>query len=73
MAGGTAPILLNAANEVAVEAFLNQSIKYLDISKVISEVLERNEIKKVDNISSIKEVDSIARISADLIIKGLAA
>ena len=73
MAGGTAPTLLNAANEVAVEAFLNQSIKYLDISKVISEVLERNEIKKVDNISSIKEVDSIARISADLIIKGLAA
>ena len=73
MVGGTAPTLLNAANEVAVEAFLNQSIKYLDISKVISEVLERNEIKKVDNISSIKEVDSIARISADLIIKGLAA
>ena len=71
--GGTAPALLNAANEVAVEAFLNESIKYLDIPRVISEVLEINEIKKVDNISSIKEVDLIARRSADLIIKGLAA
>ena len=73
IAGGTAPALLNAANEVAVEAFLNESIKYLDIPRVISEVLEINEIKKVDNISSIKEVDLIARRSADLIIKGLAA
>ena len=71
--GGTAPALLNAANEVAVEAFLNESIKYLDIPRVISEVLETNEIKKVDNISSIKEVDLMARRSADLIIKGLAA
>ena len=73
IAGGTAPALLNAANEVAVEAFLNESIKYLDIPRVISEVLEINEIKKVDNISSIKEVDLMARRSADLIIKGLAA
>ena len=73
IAGGTAPALLNAANEVAVEAFLNESIKYLDIPRVISEVLETNEIKKVDNISSIKEVDLMARRSADLIIKGLAA
>ena len=73
IAGGTAPALLNAANEVAVEAFLNESIKYLDIPRVISEVLEINELKKVDNISSIKEVDLIARRSADLIIKGLAA
>ena len=73
IAGGTAPALLNAANEVAVEAFLNESIKYLDIPRVISEVLEINEIKKVDNISSIKEVDLIARRSADIIIKGLAA
>ena len=73
VAGGTAPALLNAANEVAVEAFLSEGIKYLDIPKVISEVLEKNEIKKVDNISSVKEVDLIARRSADLIIKGLAA
>ena len=73
IAGGTAPALLNAANEVAVEAFLNESIKYLDIPRVISEVLEINEIKKVDNISSIREVDLMARRSADLIIKGLAA
>jgi len=71
MAGGTAPTLLNAANEVAVEAFLCEEIEYLEIAKVISEVLERNEIENVDDIDLIKEVDLIARRSAEKIIKGL--
>ena len=53
MVGGTAPALLNAANEVAVEAFLCEEIEYLEIAKVISEVLERNEIENVDDIDLI--------------------
>ena len=73
MAGGTAPALLNAANEVAVEAFLCEEIEYLEIAKVISEVLERNEIENVDDIDLIKEVDLMARRSAEEIIKGLTA
>ena len=73
MVGGTAPALLNAANEVAVEAFLCEEIEYLEIAKVISEVLERNEIENVDDIDLIKEVDLMARRSAEEIIKGLAA
>ena len=39
--GGSAPIVLNAANEVAVEEFLKQNIQYLDISSVIRQVLDR--------------------------------
>jgi len=73
MVGGTAPALLNAANEVAVEAFLCEEIEYLEIAKVISEVLERNEIENVDDIDLIKEVDLMARRSAEEIIKGLTA
>ncbi len=73
MVGGTAPAILNAANEVAVEAFLCEEIEYLEIAKVISEVLERNEIENVDDIDLIKEVDLMARRSAEEIIKGLAA
>ncbi len=73
MVGGTAPALLNAANEVAVEAFLCEEIEYLEIAKVISEVLERNEIENVDDIDLIKEVDLMARRSAEEIIKGLVA
>jgi len=73
MVGGTAPALLNAANEVAVEAFLCEEIEYLEIAKVISEVLERNEIANVDDIDLIKEVDLMARRSAEEIIKSLRA
>lgn len=73
MVGGTAPALLNAANEVAVEAFLCEEIEYLEIAKVISEVLERNEIENVDDIDLIKEVDLMARRSAEEIIKSLRA
>jgi 1-deoxy-D-xylulose-5-phosphate reductoisomerase len=40
-AGGPAPGLLNAANEVAVEAFLDRRIGYLDIAAIVSETLDR--------------------------------
>ena len=51
----------------------HDSMSIKDYFSKRSRNLEINEIKKVDNISSIKEVDLIARRSADLIIKGLAA
>lgn len=40
-AGGAAPGLLNAANEVAVEAFLDRRIGYLDIAAIVSETLDK--------------------------------
>jgi 1-deoxy-D-xylulose-5-phosphate reductoisomerase len=39
-AGGISPVVLNAANEIAVERFLNKEIPYIGISKVVSESLE---------------------------------
>ena len=40
--GGTAPAVLNAANEVAVDAFLNKKISFLDIPRLIKHVLEKH-------------------------------
>ena len=43
IAGGTAPCVLNAANEVAVHAFLSESLRFLDIARVIELTLEASE------------------------------
>ncbi|MDP2805492.1 MAG: 1-deoxy-D-xylulose-5-phosphate reductoisomerase, partial [Gallionellaceae bacterium] len=52
-AGGTAPALMNAANEVAVDAFLNQRIAFLDIPRLIADVLDKvssHEVKNLDDV-----------------------
>jgi 1-deoxy-D-xylulose-5-phosphate reductoisomerase len=61
--GGTAPAILNAANEIAVEAFLVEQIGFLDIPKVINAVLSGTGIEQVESIEHLVEVDNIARKS----------
>jgi len=39
--GGMAPVILNAANEEAVNLFLSRKIRYLDIQKIVAEALEK--------------------------------
>jgi 1-deoxy-D-xylulose-5-phosphate reductoisomerase len=58
---GTSPAILNAANEVAVEAFLNKQISYLDIHKIISSVMDRMAINPVKELEQIFEADIQAR------------
>ena len=60
-AGLSAPAILNAANEVAVEAFLDEHIPFTAIPRVIETVLERSEIGAVDTLEQIVTADSIAR------------
>jgi len=65
-------VALNASNEIAVEAFLNKKIRFLDIYKINSEVL--NHIKKVtlNSISEIIEYDNeIKKLSREIITKNL--
>lgn len=59
--GGSYPVVLNAANEVAVDKFLNKKIKFAQIPKIIRETLEAH--NKVDdpNIDEIIEIDQWAR------------
>lgn len=63
-AGGTAPALMNAANEIAVEAFLNRRIAFLDIPKLIAEVLERLPLHEVRALDDVLEADAAARREA---------
>ncbi len=67
--GESAPGTLNAANEVAVEAFLNKKIGFLDISKTIEKTLAINPISRLDTLASVVENDHLSRQIARSIIE----
>jgi len=60
-AGGSAPAVLNAANEVAVAAFLEERIGFLDISRIVEDVLARVNLGPVRSIDDVWAVDMSAR------------
>jgi 1-deoxy-D-xylulose-5-phosphate reductoisomerase len=66
--GGTAPAVLNAANEVAVEAFLSGRIGFLDIAAVIRRVLDRHSPLKLEHIDTALRADRWGRQEARLVI-----
>ena len=59
--GGTAPAILNAANEVAVAAFLAEKIGFMDIPCMIETVLSAASIEPVESIAQLVAVDAMAR------------
>ena len=59
--GKSVPGTLNAANEVAVEAFLNKKIGFLDISKTIEKTLATAPISNLDTLASVVENDHLSR------------
>jgi 1-deoxy-D-xylulose-5-phosphate reductoisomerase len=63
-AAGTAPALLNAANEAAVEAFCRKRISFLQISDVVGEVLDACETRADSGLESVLEADREARMCA---------
>jgi 1-deoxy-D-xylulose-5-phosphate reductoisomerase len=67
--GGTAPAVLNAANEVAVEAFLDHRLGFTAIPRVIAAVLDRHEPAPADNLTEILAADAGARVAARNLIK----
>jgi 1-deoxy-D-xylulose-5-phosphate reductoisomerase len=60
-AGGTAPAVVNAANEVAVAAFLERSLNFDDIATVIDSVLQQHQVKPVRTLEDALAADSWAR------------
>jgi len=60
-AAGTAPAILNAANEVAVAAFLDREIAFLDIPRIISAVLDGVPVSTVDTLEDVLGADEAAR------------
>ena len=60
-AGGTAPAVLNAVNEVAVAAFLAKQCGYLDIEGSVARVLEMHDRQPVESLEQLEDVDAWAR------------
>jgi 1-deoxy-D-xylulose-5-phosphate reductoisomerase len=71
-AGGTAPALLNAANEVAVQAFLDLKIGFRQIDRVIAQVMQQLPHGAAHSIEAVLAQDAAARAAAETIIAGLA-
>ncbi|AYF90423.1 1-deoxy-D-xylulose-5-phosphate reductoisomerase [Pseudomonas sp. JS3066] len=62
--GGSAPAMLNAANEVAVAAFLDRRIRFTEIASIIDEVLNREAANAVETLDSVLLADARARAAA---------
>ncbi|HSM95026.1 MAG TPA: 1-deoxy-D-xylulose-5-phosphate reductoisomerase [Rhizomicrobium sp.] len=74
--GGLAPTILNAANEVAVQAFLGRKIGFLDIARVVEDTLSArapNSIRAPNDVEGILDADRQARDLADTICRRMAA
>jgi 1-deoxy-D-xylulose-5-phosphate reductoisomerase len=62
--GGTAPAILNAANEVAVQAFLERHIPFSAIPAAIRAALDRCDVHEANSLEIILEDDAAARAAA---------
>lgn len=66
--GGTLPAAMNAANEIAVQAFLDNKIRLSEIPKIIENVMNGHETKPAESLEVILEADHRARRQANLLL-----
>jgi 1-deoxy-D-xylulose-5-phosphate reductoisomerase len=71
--GGTAPCVLNAADEIAVQAFLDGAIALGDVPEVIARVLGSHVSHEVESVAQLLEVDARARVAARAAVATVAA
>ena len=64
-AGNSAPAMLNAANEVAVAAFLDGRVRYLEIASIIEEVLNLEPVVAVNDLEAVFTADAKARVLSE--------
>lgn len=67
--GQSMPAVYNAANEIAVDEFINGNIKFLDIYRVIKDTMDRHIVHSVDSLEKVIKADTWARKEALRIIK----
>jgi 1-deoxy-D-xylulose-5-phosphate reductoisomerase len=72
-AGGGAPAILNAANEIAVEAFMQRRIGFLDIAGTVAEVLDAMGVHPADTLDDVVALDAAARRTAERLTAARAA
>jgi 1-deoxy-D-xylulose-5-phosphate reductoisomerase len=70
--GGTMPAAMNAANEIAVEAFLNGGIRFTDIAEIIHSTMDLHTTKDVETLEDALEADRWAREKAESLVVALA-
>lgn len=66
--GGTSPAVYNAANEVAVAAFLEESIRFPEMAEVVAGVLEELGRERAGSLEQILEIDREARVAASAVV-----
>jgi len=66
--GGSAPTILNAANETAVYAFLGRRIGFLDIERVVARTLDTVPAGPLDSLEAVTDIDERARRVAESLI-----
>jgi 1-deoxy-D-xylulose-5-phosphate reductoisomerase len=72
--GGAAPAVLNAANEIAVQAFLENAIGLLDIPRLIQQALDRHAGEPAGTVEQLLEVDRrTRRTAAEILTRGVRA
>jgi 1-deoxy-D-xylulose-5-phosphate reductoisomerase len=69
--GGTLPVVLNAANEVAVESFLDGKLGFTAIPQVIEKTMNAHEVERVSTLEVVRRVDGWARMRAREMARGL--
>lgn len=69
--GGSAPTILNAANEIAVYGFLDKRLKFLDICRVVEETLGSIKSREVTSLEDVFDLDRESRQKAQEILKTL--
>ncbi len=67
--GGTMPATLNAANEIAVQAFLDNKIRLSDIPNIIESVMDKHESKTVSSLEIVLETDALARKQSIMLLE----
>lgn len=70
--GGSMPTVLNAANEIAVESFLNSKCSFLNIEEIVVQCLNKHDLVREPSLEEIQAIDAWARREAQEVIKELA-
>ncbi len=68
--GGTMPAAMNAANEVAVAAFLAGECGFLDIESVVERVMSEHDVERLDSVEQVETVDARSRVRARALLSG---
>lgn len=66
--GGTLPCVMNAANEIAVDAFLHDRCTFTDIDRIVGTCMDEHEVEAVSSFEQLAQIDARTRKAASLLI-----